>query len=123
MWWATAAAIVFVAAIAFVLVAPNGLADWFPTQAITDVPTTTAPVPGPLPVPPPTEAFVNQARTMFASGRLRDALRALDRVPLGDTLRPDADRLRAAIQRELLAVAEAETSTAAALASPPARPE
>jgi tetratricopeptide (TPR) repeat protein len=123
MWWATAAAIVFVAAIAFVLVAPNGLADWFPTQAITDVPTTTAPVPGPLPVPPPTEAFVNQARTMFASGRLRDALRALDRVPLGDTLRPDADRLRAAIQRELLAVAEAETSTAVALASPPARPE
>ena len=123
LWWVTAATIVLVAAITFVLVAPNGLADWFPTQAITDAPTTTAPAPGPLPVPPPTEAFVNQARTMFSSGRLRDALRALDRVPLADSLRPDADRLRAAIQRELLAVAAAETSTAAALASPPARPE
>jgi tetratricopeptide (TPR) repeat protein len=123
LWWATAAAMVFIAAIAFVLIAPDGLADWFPTQAITDAPTTTAPAPGPLPVPPPTEAFVNQARSMFAGGRLRDALRALDRVPLGDSLRPDADRLRAAIQRELLAVAAAETSTEASLVSPPARPE
>lgn len=122
LWWATAAAMVFVAAIAFVLVAPNGLSDWFPAQATTDAPATTAPAPGPLPIPPPTEAFVNQARTMFASGKLRDALRALDRVPVGDTLRPDADRLRAAIQRELLAVATAETSTAA-LAPPPPRPE
>jgi hypothetical protein len=43
---------------------------------------------------------------------LRDALRALDRVPAGDTLRPDADRLRADIQRELLAVAGAEASSA-----------
>jgi hypothetical protein len=122
LWWATAAAMVFVAAIAFVLVAPNGLSDWFPAQATTDAPATTAPAPGPLPVPPPTEAFVNRARTMFANGKLRDALRALDRVPAGDTLRPDADRLRAAIQRELLAVATAETS-AAALATPPPRPE
>ena len=124
LWWASAAAMVFVAAIAFVLVAPNGLSDWCPAQATTDAPATTAPAPGPLPVPPPTEAFVNHARAMFASGKLRDALRALDRVPLGDSLRPDADRLRAAIQRELLAVATAETSTAAALAVPPSpRPE
>ena len=122
LWWATAAAMVFVAAIAFVLVAPNGLSDWFPAQATTDAPATTAPAPGPLPIPPPTEVFVNQARTMFASGKLRDALRALDRVPVGDSLRPDADRLRAAIQRELLAVATAETSSAA-LAAPPPRPE
>ena len=38
LWWATAAAMVFVAAIAFVLVAPNGLSDWFPAQATTDLP-------------------------------------------------------------------------------------
>ena len=38
MWWITAAAIVLVGAIAFVLVAPNGLADWFPVQATTGAP-------------------------------------------------------------------------------------
>ena len=38
MWWITAAAIVLVAAISFVLVAPNGLADWFPVQATTGAP-------------------------------------------------------------------------------------
>src|SRR6188508_3525564 len=37
MWWITAAAIVMVGAIAFVLVAPNGLA-WFPVQATTGAP-------------------------------------------------------------------------------------
>jgi hypothetical protein len=55
---------------------------------------------------------------MFAGGKLRDALRALDRVPPGDTLRADAERLRGDIQRELLAVATAEA--AASSATPPA---
>ena len=40
MWWITAAAIVLVAGIAFVFVAPNGLADWFPAQATTGTPAT-----------------------------------------------------------------------------------
>ena len=40
MWWITAAAIVIVGAIAFVLVAPNGLA-WFPVQATTGAPAAT----------------------------------------------------------------------------------
>ena len=52
------------------------------------------------------------ARPLFASGKLRDALRAVDRVPVGDSLRQDADRLRGEIQRELLAVASAEASPA-----------
>jgi hypothetical protein len=77
--------------------------------------------PQPLPVPSPTEAFVAQARSLFASGKLRDALRALDRVPVGDSLRPEAERMRADIQRELLAVAGAEASlaTSTAPSSPP----
>ena len=122
VWLTTAAAIVAVAAIAFVLVTPNGLSDWFPVQATTGTPVQVSPAPAPLPVPAPTESYVTQARAMFASGKLRDALRALDRVPVGDSLRADAERLRGDIQRELLAVATAEassTSTTPRPVSPP----
>ena len=122
MWWITAAAIVLVAAITFVLVAPNGLADWFPTQATTGAPAAIVTPPTPLPLPSPTEAYVAQARSLFASGKLRDALRALDRVPVGDALRADAERIRADVQRELLAVAGAEASSASTSAAPVSPP-
>jgi hypothetical protein len=110
LWLTTAAAIVLVAAIAFVIVSPSGLSEWFPVQATTATPVQFTPEPAPLPVPAPTEGYLAQARAMFAGGKLRDALRLLDRVPVGDTLRPDAERLRAEIQRELLAVATAEAA-------------
>lgn len=122
MWLATAAGIVMISLIAFLLVAPNGLSEWFPAQATTGAPPAFVPAPAPLPVPSPMEAYVAQARSLFASGRLRDALRSLDRVPVGDALRADAERLRADIQRELLAVAAAEASSASSAAvavSPP----
>jgi hypothetical protein len=121
-WWITAAAIVAVGAVSFVIVTPNGLSDWFPVQATTGTPVQVAPLPAPLPIPAPTETYLTQARTMFAGGKLRDALRLLDRVPVGDTLRAEADRLRGDIQRELLAVATAEatsSSTAPPAQSPP----
>ena len=120
-WWITAAAIVLVAALAFVVVAPNG-ATWFPVQATTGAPAAFVTPPSPLPLPSPTETYVVQARSLFASGKLRDALRALDRVPAGDALRPDAERLRADIQRELLAVAGAEASSASSIAAPVSPP-
>jgi tetratricopeptide (TPR) repeat protein len=123
LWWATAAAIVLVAAISFVLVTPNGFADWFPVQATIGAPPQFAPAPAPLPIPAPTETYLTQARAMFASGKLRDALRALDRVPVGDALRPDAERMRADIQRELLAVATAEASASSAAAAPASPPQ
>jgi len=116
-----AAAIVMVGAIAFVLVAPNGLA-WFPVQATTGAPSALVTVPSALPLPSPTETYVVRARSLFASGKLRDALRALDHVPVGDALRPDAERLRADIQRELLAVAGAEASSASSSAAPVSPP-
>jgi hypothetical protein len=121
VWLTTTAAIVAVAAISFVIVTPNGVSDWFPVQATTGAPVQVSPVPAPLPVPAPTEGYLAQARAMFARGKLRDALRALDRVPVGDTLRAEADRLRGDIQRELLAVATAEAaaSTAPPAVSPP----
>lgn len=116
LWLTVAAAIVVVSMTAFLLVAPSGLSEWFPAQATTGAPAAFIPAPGPLPVPSPMEAYVAQARSLFAGGKLRDALRSLDRVPVGDALRPDAERLRADIQRELLAVAGAEASSASSAA-------
>ena len=112
-----------VAAISFVLVAPNGFTEWFPVQATTDRPAPLVAPPTEVPVPSPTEAYVARARSLFASGKLRDALRSLDRVPVGDALRPDAERIRADIQRELLAVAGAEASSASSIAPPAAPPK
>jgi tetratricopeptide (TPR) repeat protein len=65
-----------------------------------------APVPvvqEPLIVPRSSETAIERARALFESGRLYDALRAVDLVRPADPLRADADRLKAAIQRELLA--------------------
>ena len=122
-WWAIAAAAVLVGALSFVVMSPNGLGDWFPAQATTDTPVTATVSPRPLPVPSPTETYLTQARALYARGKLRDALRALDRVPVGDSLRPDADRLRGDVQRQLLAVAIAEASSAPAAAPSPSPPE
>ena len=123
LWWVTTAAIVLISLMAFVLNSPGVLAEWFPEQAAAS-PAAPTPAPlTPLPVPSPTESYLAQARTLFSSGKLRDALHALDRVPMGDSSRAEADRLRADIQRELLAVAGAETSTALSQAPPVPRNE
>lgn len=123
LWFVTAAALVVIAAITLVMVAPNGWSAWFPQQATTGTPAAIVLPPSPLPVPSPTEAYLGQARSLFAGGKLRDALRALDRVPVGDALRPEAERLRADIQRELLAVAGAEASSASAAVTPVSPPK
>ena len=64
------------------------------------------PVPAePVPVVRASEAALVRARSLYSDGRLRDALRVLDRISLGDASRTEADRLRADIQRDLLAAA------------------
>ena len=60
-------------------------------------------VQGPLVVPRSAEIALERARSLFASGRPYDALRALDLVRPTDPRRVDADSLKADIQRELLA--------------------
>jgi hypothetical protein len=50
------------------------------------------------------EALLTRAKALVASGHLRDALPALDAVRPTDPQKTDADRLRADIQRQLLAV-------------------
>jgi hypothetical protein len=57
----------------------------------------------PLIVPRSAETALERARALLESGRAYDALRAVDLVRPTDPLRDDADRLKAAIQRELLA--------------------
>jgi tetratricopeptide (TPR) repeat protein len=57
----------------------------------------------PLIVPRSSETQLERARSLYASGRLYDALRAVDLVRPTDPLRVDADKLKAAIQQELLA--------------------
>jgi tetratricopeptide (TPR) repeat protein len=65
----------------------------------------------PLPVAGASEAFLSRGRSLAARGQLYDALTELDRIPVGDRVRPDADRLRADIQRHLLGLAAAEGAT------------
>jgi hypothetical protein len=57
----------------------------------------------PLPTPDVSSRFVERARLLYGRGRVDEALRELDQVRLDDQARPDADRLRAELQRVLLA--------------------
>ena len=61
----------------------------------------------PLPVPAASEASLARARALQVTGRLHDALAALDAVRNGDGSWAEAQALRAAIQRQLLAGAGA----------------
>lgn len=84
----------------------SGVLPWSPWPASTPL----AAVPeAPLPVPSVSEVSLARARAWSGVGRLRDALTALEAIRPGDPLRPQADELRADIQRQLLAAARATT--------------
>jgi hypothetical protein len=78
--------------------------DWLPLRPASTLPRAAA-AEEPLPVPKPSEALISRGRALYEDGRLRDALRVLDTVAESDSLRRDADELRAEIQRKLLEVA------------------
>lgn len=61
----------------------------------------------PLPVPSASEVSLARARAWSGSGRLRDALAALETIRPGDPLRAQADDLRARLQQQLLDSAHA----------------
>jgi len=65
-----------------------------------------------LPVPAAAEVSLARARNLYAKGRLRDALAALDAIRPGDALRAQADDLRGTIQRQLLDAAHASRGAA-----------
>jgi hypothetical protein len=93
------------------LAASVGAAFWFSPEISTFLSVASSagqplslPVPvAPLVIPSPNEKYLADAQALFAGGKLRDAMHALDRIPVGDALRANADRLRGDIQRELLA--------------------
>jgi len=117
--WASAVFLILLVAIAaFAMASWDQLRVWMPALS-TGAEDGLAPmrvVQEPLVVPRCSETALDRARALFASGRFYDALRAVDLVRPTDPLRGDADRLKAAIQRELLAF---QTSPGAAeLANP-----
>jgi hypothetical protein len=57
-----------------------------------------------LPLPRRAELSIARAKALAATGHLRDALAVLETVRPTDIERADADRLRADIQRQLLAL-------------------
>jgi len=94
------AAVALIAAV--VLGAPPAL-SW-----LADVPTATSATQAaadPLPIVRTADMVLDRARELYTGGHLYDALRQLDRIGIADPVRPEADRLRADIQRDLLAAA------------------
>lgn len=107
---------VMVAVAAYAVVA-QGRLDWRRWIPLENAPAAAAaglPAGGAeLPLPRRGETALARARALAASGRLRDALIALDGVRATDPQKGEADRLRSDIQRQLLALAApASTSSA-----------
>ena len=88
-------------AIAIVLLALP-IASWIAELPIGP-PRTDVARPEPLPIVRTSEMIVARARALYDAGKLKDALSVLDRVSSFDPVRPDADRLRALVQRDVLA--------------------
>jgi tetratricopeptide (TPR) repeat protein len=104
--WASALFVLLVAAASvFAIASWDRLGTWMPALGAgsQDGVVPVRVVPEPLVVPHSSELALDRARALFAAGRPHDALRAVDLVRPTDPRRADADRLKAAIQRELLA--------------------
>jgi hypothetical protein len=61
--------------------------------------------PEPLPIARPSDVLLARAQAVREGGKLKDAAALLDRINRSDPLRPDADRLKAIVQRDALAAA------------------
>jgi hypothetical protein len=81
---------------------------WFLNVPAAILPTTVATEP--LPVVRTADMELDRARSYYGGGHLYDALHLLDRIPSGDPIRPEADRLKGDIQRDLLTAASLSPS-------------
>lgn len=102
-WLAVIAAAVVVAGAAW-LMAVAGMESLLPF-GINAPAEPLAPVSGltiAAPLPLRGEMALERARSLAARGRLHDALAALDRIRVTDPERPEADRLEADLQRQLI---------------------
>ena len=108
-WIALASiAVVIVAVGGFATLSPGTGVDW---QAWLPFDTLSRPASTPAParetmlaLPRRGEIALGRARQLAATGHLHEALGLLDSVRSTDAQRPDADRLRADIQRQILAL-------------------
>lgn len=123
VWIGLVSVVMAIGAVALYYDAPVTITGLWPATPAAERPVAATVTPVPLTMPLPSETYLAQARAYFAGGKLRDALRALDRVPAGDLLQRDADRLRADIQRELLAMAGSDLSPDILESLPPSPPE
>jgi tetratricopeptide (TPR) repeat protein len=104
--WSSVVVILLLAAAAAAAIASwDQLREWIPALSTgsQDGLAHVRVVEEPLVVPRSSDVALDRARSLFASGRPYDALRALELVRPTDPLRGDADKLKEAIQRELLA--------------------
>jgi tetratricopeptide (TPR) repeat protein len=89
---------------------------------LVDVPADARPLPQTAPEPVPivrtADTLIERASALYAGGHLRDALRLLDGIGIADPARPQADRLRAEIQRVLLASVAADAQASAPKGTP-----
>jgi hypothetical protein len=90
-------------ALAIVLLALP-IASWIAELPI-GAPRGEVPRPEPLPIVRTSEMTVARARALYDARKLKDALIVLDRVSRSDPVWPDAERLRALVQRDVLAAA------------------
>jgi hypothetical protein len=81
------------------------------STAAAEVPGSAPATTEPLPVPAPSAGILRRARALGDGGHLHDALDLLNQIRPEDSLRRDADDLRARIQRQLLAVSRATQPT------------
>ena len=110
--WVALGALVLVIIAAGLFAASATRPEWGPlversltrTERATLVPQPSARDAAALPVPRRAETALTRARALVTSGRLRDALPLLESIRATDPERPDADRLRADIQRQLIAL-------------------
>ena len=112
-----AGGLVAILAVAVIFLAQGNPRSWRALLGVAP-PTLSVPVAASVDDPPPAlpmrgETALARAQSLVATGHLHDALTALDLVRPTDAQRPDADRLRADIQRQLIALA------GTALADPP----
>jgi tetratricopeptide (TPR) repeat protein len=107
-WIAAGALLGMAAALALMMWAGGEV--WLAVPASPDGTTAPARVEEPIPVPSPAEVALTRARVLFDRGRLREALRLIDTVWPGDPLRPQADDLKATIQRRLLETRQREAA-------------